>query len=150
MREEILVNVTPREVRAALVESGVVQELFVERASRRGLISNIYKGRVSRVLPGMQAAFVDIGLERTGFLHASDVMPNGSVPEGTEQGVRDLVREGQEILVQVLKDPLGTKGARLTTFVTLPSRYLVFMPRARDSAYRPESRTKRNARACGQ
>ena len=129
MREEILVNVTPREVRAALVESGVVQELFVERASRRGLISNIYKGRVSRVLPGMQAAFVEIGLERTGFLHASDVMPNGTAPEGTEHSVRDLVHEGQEILVQVLKDPLGTKGARLTTFVTLPSRYLVFMPK---------------------
>ena len=129
MKEEILVNVTPREVRAALVENGVLQELFVERSSRRGLISNIYKGRVSRVLPGMQAAFVDIGLDRTGFLHASDIMPGSPAAEGAEQGVQDLVREGQEVLVQVLKDPLGTKGARLTGFVTLPSRYLVFMPR---------------------
>jgi ribonuclease G len=129
VKEEILVNVTPREVRAALVESGVLQELFVERATRRGLISNIYKGRVSRVLPGMQAAFVEIGLDRTGFLHASDIISRGPVAEGAEQGVQDLVREGEELLVQVLKDPLGTKGARLTTFVTLPSRYLVFMPR---------------------
>ncbi len=129
MKEEILVNVTPREVRAALVESGVLQELFVERASRRGLISNIYKGRVSRVLPGMQAAFVDIGLERTGFLHASDIMSASPGTENAEQGVQELVRDGEEVLVQVLKDPLGTKGARLTTFVTLPSRYLVFMPR---------------------
>ena len=122
MKEEILVNVTPREVRAALVESGVLQELFVERASRRGLISNIYKGRVSRVLPGMQAAFVDIGLERTGFLHASDIMSASPGTENAEQGVQELVRDGEEVLVQVLKDPLGTKGARLTTFVTLPSR----------------------------
>jgi ribonuclease G len=135
-REEILINVNPREVRAAVVESGVLQEVFIERASRRGLVSNIYKGRVSRVLPGMQAAFIDIGLERTAFLHASDISRPHQQPseeetivvDGGVRSITDLVTEGGEILVQVLKDPLGSKGARLTTFVTLPSRYLVMMP----------------------
>ena len=129
MREEILINVTPREVRAAVVENGVLQELLIERASRRGLTGNIYKGRISRVLPGMQAAFVDIGLDRTGFLHVGDIHVPGQREESeTGQGIRDLVREGDELLVQVQKDPLGTKGARLTTFLTLPSRYLVRVP----------------------
>ncbi|HKU15025.1 MAG TPA: ribonuclease G [Steroidobacteraceae bacterium] len=137
---EILVNVSPREVRAALVENGVLQEIFLERANRRGLISNIYKGRVSRVLPGMQAAFVDIGLERTAFLHASDIVhpavgengkPDEPLDEGRTPDIQALVSEGGEILVQVLKDPLGTKGARLTTFITIPSRYLVYMPKGR-------------------
>ena len=132
MREEILVNVTPREVRAALVENGVLQEVLIERTSRRGLISNIYKGSVSRVLPGMQAAFVDIGLERTAFLHASDIARAVSAESDTETGqspsITDLVTEGGDVLVQVLKDPMGTKGARLSTFITVPSRYLVFMP----------------------
>ncbi len=110
----------------------MLQEVFLERASRRGLISNIYKGRVSRVLPGMQAAFIEIGLERTAFLHASDIFDprhadTGIVPPHTEN-IRALVAEGNEILVQVVKDPLGTKGARLTTYITLPSRYLVYMP----------------------
>ena len=131
-REEILINVTPREVRAALLENGVLQEVYIERAARRGLISNIYKGRVSRVLPGMQAAFVDIGLERTAFLHASDIVRSGYAENGeaavTAPDIRELVREGQEVLVQVVKDPLGSKGARLTTFITLPSRFLVLMP----------------------
>mgnify|MGYP001220322915 CR=1 FL=1 len=140
MTAEILVNLSPREVRAALVENGVLQEIFLERANRRGLISNIYKGRVSRVLPGMQAAFVDIGLERTAFLHASDIVhpavgengqPDRPVGEGVTQDIQSLVTEGCEILVQVLKDPLGTKGARLTTFITIPSRYLVYMPKGR-------------------
>ncbi|HEU4604125.1 MAG TPA: ribonuclease E/G, partial [Steroidobacteraceae bacterium] len=140
MTAEILVNVSPREVRAALVENGVLQEMFLERANRRGLISNIYKGRVSRVLPGMQAAFIDIGLERTAFLHASDIVhpavgengqPDKPVDEGQTADIQSLVTEGGEILVQVLKDPLGTKGARLTTFITLPSRYLVYMPKGR-------------------
>jgi ribonuclease G len=132
---EIVVNVTPRESRAALVENGVLQELFVERANRRGLISNIYKGRVSRVLPGMQAAFIDVGLDRTGFLHASDIVAppglDGGIEAPSPSSVRELLREGDEILVQVLKDPLGSKGARLTTYVTLPSRYLVYMPQGR-------------------
>ena len=133
MREEILVNVTPREVRAALLENGVLQEVLIERASRRGLISNIYKGRVSRVLPGMQAAFIDIGIERTAFLHASDIARNphnADAGEVVETNIRDLVQEGDELLVQVLKDPLGTKGARLTTHITIPSRYIVMMPKS--------------------
>ena len=109
-REEILVNVTPREVRAALLENGILQEVHIERAARRGLISNIYMGKVSRVLPGMQAAFVDIGLERSGFLHASDIA-NGKSPGVANEptaDIRELVREGAEILVQVVKDPLGS------------------------------------------
>ncbi len=131
LKEEILINVTPSEVRAALLENGVLQEVSIERAERRGLISNIYKGRVLRVLPGMQAAFIDIGLERTAFLHASDIA-NLSVPEKDDAvpNIRELVREGDEIMVQVVKDPLGNKGARLTTYITLPSRHLVLLPRS--------------------
>jgi ribonuclease G len=133
MSEEILINVTPRETRVALVENGVLQEIFIERARRRGLVGNIYKGKVCRVLPGMQAAFVDIGLERAAFLHASDIMPrlpgNGEGDAGGVEDIGSLLREGQEITVQVIKDPLGTKGSRLTTQVTIPSRFLVFIPR---------------------
>jgi ribonuclease G len=129
---EILVNVTPRETRAALLENGSVQELYVERASRRGLVGNLYRGRVSRVLPGMQAAFVDVGLARTAFLHAGDIArPPPAEGEDAEAGIEDinrLVSPGQDLLVQVLKDPLGTKGARLTTAVALPSRFLVYLP----------------------
>jgi ribonuclease G len=131
MKEEILINVTPREVRAALVVNGVLQEVLIERASRRGLISNIYKGRVSRVLPGMQAAFVDAGLARTAFLHASDIRrnPHEEAPDREgEPNIRDCVSEGAELLVQVLKDPIGTKGARLTTYISIPSRFLVMLP----------------------
>jgi ribonuclease G len=135
-REEILINATPREVRAALVESGVLQEVLIERTSRRGLISNIYKGKVSRVLPGMQAAFVDLGLERTAFLHASDIARPPDLdrtlydaPENArDANIREFVHDGEELLVQILKEPLGTKGARLTTFITIPSRYLVMTP----------------------
>ncbi len=133
MKEEILVNVTSREVRAAVVENGVLLEVIIERTSRRGLVSNIYKGRVCRVLPGMQAAFIDIGLERTAFLHASDIA-SGTSTNDDENGaraanIRELVSEGEDILVQVLKDPMGTKGARLTTFVSIPSRFLVYLPK---------------------
>jgi ribonuclease G len=129
LKEEILINVTPSEVRAAVLENGVLQEVYVERAARRGLISNIYKGRVMRVLPGMQAAFIDIGLERTAFLHASDIARRGAAENGDEiPAIRELVREGDEIMVQVVKDPLGNKGARLTTYITLPSRHLVLLP----------------------
>ena len=132
MSIEILINASMHEARAAVVENGVLQEVFLERASRRGLISNIYRGRVSRVLPGMQAAFIDIGMERTAFLHASDILDPRHAETGIEtprtDNIRSLVAEGNEILVQVLKDPLGTKGARLTTYITLPSRYLVYMP----------------------
>ncbi len=135
MSVEILINANAHEARAAVVESGVLQEVFLERASRRGLISNIYKGRVSRVLPGMQAAFIEIGLERTAFLHASDIFDPRHVDMGIEpprtEEIRSLLAEGDDILVQVVKDPLGTKGARLTTFITLPSRHLVYMPQGR-------------------
>ena len=114
LKEEILINVTPSEVRAALLETGVLQEVYIERSARRGVISNIYKGHVSRVLPGMQAAFVDIGLQRTAFLHASDIARvegRGDLSEDDLPSIRDLVREGDELLVQVVKDPLGNKGA---------------------------------------
>lgn len=131
MKEEILINATPREVRAAVLGDGVLHELLVERVSRSSLLGNIYKGKVSRVLPGMQAAFIDIGLERTAFLHASDIRRPSSEADNDEQAeldIRKLVREGDELLVQVLKEPLGTKGARLTTYIAMPSRYLVMLP----------------------
>lgn len=136
MSAELLINSTPSETRVAMIEGGVLQEVHVERESRRGIVGNIYKGRVSRVLPGMQAAFVDIGLEKAAFLHASDIVPHTEcVAENEKQqfqvkDISELVRQGQDIVVQVVKDPLGTKGARLTTDITLPSRYLVFMPGA--------------------
>src|SRR6202030_353411 len=132
MSIEIFINVAPRETRAALLENGVLQELYLERVSRRGLVGNLYKGRVSRVLPGMQAAFIEIGLERTAFLHAADIAferPEETVVNLPRvDDIRRLVTEGNDILVQVIKDPMGTKGARLTTFVSLPSKYLVYMP----------------------
>jgi ribonuclease G len=126
MSEEILVNVTPPETRVAVVENGVVQEIIIERLERCGLVGNVYKGRICRVLPGMQAAFVDIGLERAAFLHTSDIVGAEGEPRG--EHIYDLVREGDSIVVQVVKDPLGTKGARLTTNISIPSRHLVFMP----------------------
>ena len=133
MTTEILINVAPRETRAALVENGVLAELFIERASRRSIVSNLFKGKVQRVLPGMQAAFIEIGLERTAFLHVNDIAlarPDDTMVSAPAiDDIRRLVTEGDEILVQVVKEPIGTKGARLTTFVALPSRLLVFMPR---------------------
>ena len=136
MTAELLVNVTPSETRVAYIDGGILQEIHIEREARRGIVGNIYKGRVSRVLPGMQAAFVDIGLDKAAFLHASDIMPHTECVAGEEQkqftvrDISELVRQGQDLMVQVVKDPLGTKGARLTTDITLPSRYLVFMPGA--------------------
>jgi ribonuclease G len=136
MSSELLINITPSESRIALIENGVLQEVQVERQGNLGIVGNIYLGKVSRVLPGMQAAFVDIGLEKAAFLHASDIVNSASVQEGVEphpkkdQDIRELVRQGQFIMVQVVKDPIGTKGARLTTDITIPSRYLVFMPDA--------------------
>ncbi|QEY16280.1 ribonuclease G [Cellvibrio sp. KY-GH-1] len=133
MSEEILINVSPVETRVALVENGVVQEFYIERSHGETYVGNIYKGKVVRVLPGMQAAFVEIGLERTGFIHAADMMPEppeGEVRRTEVPDIRSLVREGQTLLVQVAKDPISTKGARLTTHLTLSSRYLVYMPNA--------------------
>ena len=132
MSEEILINVTPQETRIAVVENGVLQEIYIERTRRRGLVGNIYKGRVSRVLPGMQAAFVDIGMDRTAFLHASDIINQPAEWSPAEERrvgqIAELVKEGQELTVQVLKDPLGTKGARVTTRISIPSRYMVYVP----------------------
>lgn len=136
MTAELLVNVTPSETRVAFIEGGILQEVHIDRESKRGIVGNIYKGRVSRVLPGMQAAFIDIGLDKAAFLHASDIMPHTECIADNEQkqfhvrDITELVRQGQDLVVQVVKDPLGTKGARLTTDITLPSRYLVFMPGA--------------------
>jgi ribonuclease G len=129
MGEEILINFTPMETRVAVIENGMPQEVYVERVNRRGIVGNIYQGKVVRVLPGMQAAFVDIGLERAAFIHVEDVLPqNCSHEEKSNASIAQVVREGQSLLVQVTKDPIGTKGARLTTHLSLPSRYLVFMP----------------------
>ena len=134
MSEEILINVTPRETRLALIENGLLQEIYLERRSRSGYVGDIYLGKVVRVMPGMEAAFVDIGLERAAFLHSADIAPIGAdgleVRDGGETvDINTLLREGQLIVVQVAKDPIGTKGARLTTHLTLPSRHLVFLPR---------------------
>jgi len=130
--EEILVNITPQETRVAIVENGALQEVCIERQGSRGIVGNIYKGKVNRVLPGMEAAFVDIGLEKAGFLHVSDIgadNANGDADETTQRPmIGELLHEGQILLVQVVKDPLGTKGARLTTSISVPSRYLVYMP----------------------
>ncbi len=132
MSEEILVNVTPQETRVAVVENGALQEVLIERAAKRGLLGNIYRGIVSRVLPGMQAAFIDIGEARTAFLHVSDMGVSQHADNGnaaaTTPPIEGLLRDGQEIMVQVTKDPIGSKGARLTTQIAIPSRYMVFMP----------------------
>jgi ribonuclease G len=147
MNKEILINVSRQETRAAVVENGVVVELYLERHRDRGIVGNIYKGRVVRVLPGMQAAFVDAGQERAAFLYVSEVLPQSRAaftPEAEEgdevrpaerwrdrhpqTGIEDLLRDGQDIMVQVTKEPVGTKGAQITTHITLPGRYLVYMP----------------------
>jgi ribonuclease G len=151
MSNEIIINATSYETRVALLENGVVSELFMERSRDLGILGNIYKGRVVKILPGMQAAFVDIGLERTAFLYVTDVREameeyEGLMKEG-EEGIEfeselgpvrfthaasvpieDLLKEGQEILVQVSKEPMGTKGARITSHISLAGRHLVFTP----------------------
>ncbi|MGR9099710.1 MAG: Rne/Rng family ribonuclease, partial [Gammaproteobacteria bacterium] len=129
MSEEILINVTPPETRVAVIENGVLQELIIERTRQRGLVGNIYKGEVCRVLPGMQAAFVEIGLSRAAFLHISDFCQRDLDEKGSEN-IEDYLHEKQHIIVQVTKDPLGSKGARLTTEISIPSRYQVYMPYA--------------------
>ena len=134
MSSELLINVTPSETRAVVVDNGMLQEVYIERAESRGLVGNIYKGKVCRVLPGMQAAFVEIGLARAAFLHASDISipkgQSGDLHEAAVPPITSLLREGQEVLVQVVKDPMGSKGARLTTQLSVSSRYLVYMPEA--------------------
>jgi ribonuclease G len=127
MAEEILVNVTPQETRVAVIENGMLQEVIIERTQKRGLVGNIYKGRVSRVLPGMGAAFVDAGLSRTAFIHVSD-LDHARTADGARLPVEQCLHEGQELVVQVTKDPLGSKGARLTTQISIPSRFLVYFP----------------------
>jgi len=135
MSVEILINVTPQESRVAVLENGILQEVMIERNSKQGIVGNIYKGKVCRVLPGMEAAFIDIGQEKAAFLHASDlrlpveVMLNGDTAEEIIiPPITKLLHAGKEVLVQVIKEPLGTKGARLTMHVTIPSRYVVLMP----------------------
>jgi len=140
MREELLINATPRETRVALVENGVLHELMIERTSCRGLVGNIYRGKVIRVLPGMQSAFIDIGIARAAFLHISDLVDKSVADEANsdqsnagngidhKEDITKLLKPGQSILVQVTKDPMGSKGARLTTHISLASRYLVLMP----------------------
>ncbi len=124
MSEEILINVTPQETRVAVTGSGVVQELLIERAASRGLVGNIYMGRVARVLPGMQSAFIEIGLERAAFLHVADIWEYREASRPIEK----ILAEGQPVLVQVLKDPIGTKGARLSTQISVAGRLLVYLP----------------------
>jgi ribonuclease G len=136
MAEDILINVTPQETRVAVMASGVVQELHVERSATRGLVGNIYMGRVVRVLPGMQSAFVEMGLERAAFLHVADIWEerqngaaNGDPPRaGTTRPIEKILAEGQPLLVQVIKDPIGTKGARLSTQISIAGRLLVHLP----------------------
>ncbi|MEM7194506.1 MAG: ribonuclease G [Pseudomonadota bacterium] len=134
MREEILINITPQETRVAMLENGMLQEVHIERVKSKGIVGNIYLGKVVRVLPGMQAAFVEIGLERTAFLHARDLVTQhdaeGIVLQQMDQDIQinSLVTEGQNILVQVVKDPMGSKGARLTGQISIPSRNLVYLP----------------------
>jgi len=127
MSEEILINVTPSETRVAIVENGVLQEIIIERSQQLGLVGNIYKGVVCRVLPGMQAAFVEIGLERAAFLHLSDLSSQELEQKGSEN-IEHYLIENQQIIVQIAKDPIGSKGARLTTEISIPSRYQVYMP----------------------
>ena len=154
MASEIVMNITERETRLALIENGQVAEIHLERTGERGIVGNIYKGRVIKVLPGMQAAFVDIGLPRAAFLYVGDIyhhvhdlhfMVNEEEPEEPEEGgdsipegipeqlppftpIEDLVQEGEDMLVQISKEPLGSKGARITSHISIPGRHLVFMP----------------------
>ena len=127
MSEEILINVTPQETRVAVMHLGVVQELHIERSSQRGLVGNIYFGKVCRVLPGMQSAFIDIGLERAAFLHVADIWEERQ-HGGEERPIERILFEGQGIMVQVIKDPIGTKGARLSTQISFAGRFLVYLP----------------------
>jgi ribonuclease G len=126
LSEEILINVTPQETRIAMMENGVVQELQIERSTSLGLVGNVYRGVVCRVLPGMQSAFVEIGLQRAAFLHAGDIFECGQ--SDSPLPIQAVLHEGQSIMVQVIKEPIGTKGARLTTQISIAGRFLVYLP----------------------
>src|SRR5437868_5765053 len=157
MTKEMIISSNGHETMVAILEDDLVAEVFVERERQRGVVGNVYKGRVSKVLPGMQSSFIDLGLERDGFLYVAEVIDTlvefeklasdeddkpardeagsagqkaaGQTREERHQAkIEELLKEGQEILVQVVKEPLGTKGARLTSHVTMPGRFLVFMP----------------------
>ncbi|HWX23956.1 MAG TPA: ribonuclease E/G, partial [Vicinamibacteria bacterium] len=142
MTKDIIVSSTPQETKVALLEDGVVCELFIEREAHRSVVGSVYKGRVTRVLPGMQSAFVDLGLERDAFLYVADVFEdldenlltpeeqaavNGQAAHNNAP-IEERLKEGQDVLVQIVKEPLGTKGARITSHASIPGRYLVFMP----------------------
>jgi len=144
LNSDLIINSTPVETRVALIENGVISDLVIERQKDKGLVGSIYKGRILRVLPGMQACFVDIGLDRAAFLYVGDIRDDAtsndeliidddeeekeSARVSNKSPIQDLVKEGQEILVQVAKDPIGTKGARITMHISLPGRNLVYMP----------------------
>ena len=128
MSEEILVNVTPQETRVAVLASGQVQELVIERAASRGLVGNIYMGNVARVLPGMQSAFVEIGLERAAFLHVADIWQHRKANGEAGKPIEKILAEGEPVMVQVVKEPIGTKGARLSTQISIAGRFLVYLP----------------------
>jgi ribonuclease G len=136
MQQDILINWSPQETRVAVVENSAVQELHIERTLERGLVGNVYLGRVARVLPGMQSAFIDIGLERAAFLHVADLMSSVNARHADPEvraavpvvPIEKQVFEGQALMVQVIKDPIGTKGARLSTQISIAGRLLVFLP----------------------
>lgn len=134
MSEEILISLSSQETRVAVVEQGLLQEILIERNHTRGILGNIYKGKVNRVMPGMQSAFVDIGVQRAAFIHVSDIvgshelLSNGEQPVTRSPTIQELLREGQTLTVQVMKEPISTKGARLSTNISLASRFLVYMP----------------------
>ncbi|MEO6422451.1 MAG: ribonuclease G [Candidatus Nitrotoga sp.] len=127
MNDEILINVSPQETRVAVMQQGIVQQLHIERGSHLGIVSNVYVGRVKRVLPGMQSAFIDIGLERSAFLHVADIWENRNNSDAAKP-IEKILYEGQSLLVQVIKDSIGSKGARLSTQISIAGRLLVFLP----------------------
>ena len=148
--EDILINCTPRENRVAVIVDDILEDVHIERTQSRGLVGNVYKGKVIRVLPGMQSAFIDIGLERTGFLHVMDI-ESAHGPDGIMKPIEKILCEGVCLMVQVAKDPIGTKGARLTTTISLAGRKLVYLPhdnhigvsqRIEDEALREELRSR--------
>ncbi len=151
MSEEFLINFTPQETRVAVLQQGTVQELHIERTNSRGIVGNVYYGRVVRVLPGMQSAFIDVGLERTAFLHVADIWEERHNGNGEPRPIERILSEGQNLMVQVLKDPIGTKGARLSTQVSIAGRLLVYLPQEKhigisqrigDEAEREQLRTR--------